>query len=170
LIVTDPLGDSIGLGFNTIPGADYDTTHDMSPPDGDKDDVVTMPDRLVGDYQIRVVAEPGGGGGVYSLGIRIDGSVMSMLADSEPTPPPGEVATLTYNAPWFMRGDVNGDWWINVTDVVYLINYLFLIPPGPAPIPLEAGDASCDGVTNVTDVVYLINYLFLVPPGPPPCS
>jgi len=169
LIVTDPLGDSIGLGFNTIPNADYDTTTDYDH-DGDKDDIITMPDRLVGDYQIRVVAEPGGGGGVYSLGIRIDGSAMTMLADSEPTPPPGEVATLTYNTPWFLRGDVNGDWNINVTDVVYLINYLFLIPPGPAPEPLETGDVNCDGAINVTDVVYLINYLFLVPPGPPPCS
>jgi hypothetical protein len=69
---------------------------------------------------------------------------------------------------YFMRGDVNDDGVINVTDVVYLINYLFLVPPGPAPIPSEAGDVNCDGVINVTDVVYLINFLFLVPPGPPP--
>jgi hypothetical protein len=68
----------------------------------------------------------------------------------------------------FIRGDVNGDGVINVTDVVYLINYLFLVPPGPPPVPLEAGDANCDGVINITDVVYLINFLFLVPPGPPP--
>jgi PKD repeat protein len=68
----------------------------------------------------------------------------------------------------FIYGDANGDGVINVTDVVYLINYLFLVPPGPAPIPPEAGDVNCDGVINVTDVVYLINYLFLVPPGPPP--
>jgi len=67
-----------------------------------------------------------------------------------------------------VRGDANGDGVINVTDVVYLIHYLFLVPPGPAPIPLEAGDVNCDGVINVTDVVYLINFLFLVPPGPPP--
>jgi hypothetical protein len=68
----------------------------------------------------------------------------------------------------WVRGDANGDGVINVTDVVYLINYLFLVPPGPPPIPLEAGDANCDGVINVTDVVYLINFLFLVPAGPPP--
>jgi outer membrane protein assembly factor BamB len=67
------------------------------------------------------------------------------------------------------RGDCNGDRVINVTDVVYLINYLFLVPPGPAPQPWAAGDVNCDGTINVTDVVYLINYLFLVPPGPPPC-
>jgi agmatine/peptidylarginine deiminase len=68
----------------------------------------------------------------------------------------------------YICGDANGDGVINVTDVVYLINYLFLVPPGPAPIPLEAGDVNCDGVINITDVVYLINFLFLVPPGPPP--
>jgi hypothetical protein len=68
----------------------------------------------------------------------------------------------------FLRGDVNGDGVINVTDIVYLINYKFLVPPGPPPIPLEAGDVNCDGVINVQDVVYLINYKFLVPPGPPP--
>jgi hypothetical protein len=78
--------------------------------------------------------------------------------------------TQAVNVYVYIRGDVNADGVINVTDVVYLINYLFLVPPGPAPVPQEAGDANCDGVINVTDVVYLINYLFLVPPGPPPCG
>jgi hypothetical protein len=73
-------------------------------------------------------------------------------------------------ATFVQRGDVNADGVINVTDVVYLINYKFLVPPGPPPIPWEAGDPNCDGVINVTDVVYLINYKFLVPPGPPPCD
>jgi hypothetical protein len=76
--------------------------------------------------------------------------------------------TLSFMVLTYLPGDANGDRAINVTDVVYLINYLFLVPPGPAPVPLEAGDANCDGVINVTDVVYLINYLFLIPPGPPP--
>jgi hypothetical protein len=168
LIVTDPIGDSIGIDFNTIPNADYDTTTDYDH-DGDKDDIITIPDRLVGDYLIRVVAEPGDTG-TYDLGIRIDGSSIMTLATDQPSPSSGEPDTFSYNAPLCVRGDPNGDWIINVTDVVYLINYLFLIPPGPAPILLGSGDANCDGVTNVTDVVYLINYLFLVPPGPPPCS
>jgi hypothetical protein len=68
----------------------------------------------------------------------------------------------------FLRGDANGDGVINVTDVVYLINYKFLVPPGPPPKPWEAGDVDCNGTINITDVVYLINFLFLDPPGPPP--
>jgi len=63
------------------------------------------------------------------------------------------------------RGDCNGDRVINVSDVVYLINYLFI--DGPAPVPLAVGDVNCDGVVNVNDVVYLINYLFIS--GPAPC-
>jgi hypothetical protein len=63
-----------------------------------------------------------------------------------------------------LRGDVNRDGVINISDVVYLINYLFI--GGPAPDPLALGDANCDGVVNGADVVYLINYLFIG--GPPP--
>jgi hypothetical protein len=61
-------------------------------------------------------------------------------------------------------GDANGDGVINVSDVVYLINYLFI--GGPAPEPLKQGDANGDGVINASDIVYLINYLFVG--GPPP--
>lgn len=66
--------------------------------------------------------------------------------------------------PAFMWGDANGDKKVTVSDVIYLINYLF--KGGPTPVPLEAGDANCDGKTTVSDVVYLINYLFKG--GPPP--
>jgi hypothetical protein len=162
LIVTDPQGDSIGLTFNTIPGATYDTTQDYNH-DGDKDDIVTISNRLVGDYMIRVVAEPGGGG-VYSLGVRIDGSNTVMLSTGHPCPSPDEVDTFFYNAPWYMAGDANGDWQVNSADAAYLINYLFV--GGPAPQPWQKGDVNCDGVINSADVSYLINYLFVS--GPPP--
>jgi hypothetical protein len=66
----------------------------------------------------------------------------------------------------YVRGDANGDGVIDIADVVYLINYLFI--DGPAPEPLEAGNANCDEVVDIADVVYLINYLFIG--GPPPCE
>ncbi len=56
-------------------------------------------------------------------------------------------------------GDANGDGQIDVGDVVFLINYLFL--GGSAPQPLSAGDVNGDCVVDIGDVVYLINYLFL---------
>ncbi|MCK4384650.1 MAG: dockerin type I repeat-containing protein [candidate division Zixibacteria bacterium] len=66
----------------------------------------------------------------------------------------------------YIRGDANGDLVVDIADVVYLINYLFI--DGPAPEPLKAGDANCDEVVDIADVVYLINYLFI--DGPPPCE
>jgi parallel beta-helix repeat protein len=63
------------------------------------------------------------------------------------------------------RGDVNQDGVINIADVIYLINYLFI--GGLAPSPLWIGDVNCDGAVDIGDVIYLINYLFCS--GPAPC-
>jgi hypothetical protein len=65
-------------------------------------------------------------------------------------------------------GDMQPDGVVNILDIVYLINYKFLIPPGPPPYSLVKADVNHDGVINVQDIVYLINYKFLVPPGPAP--
>lgn len=65
-------------------------------------------------------------------------------------------------------GDCNGDGVVNVSDVVFLSNYKFGSPPGPAPNPLCIADVDDDGMINISDIVWLINYLFLQPPGPPP--
>jgi hypothetical protein len=78
-----------------------------------------------------------------------------------------EVEYCVHISPWDYRGDVNGDGKINASDVVYLINYLFIGGPAPVPTVLE-GDVNCDGNVNASDVVWLINYLF-VPGSPPPC-
>ena len=77
---------------------------------------------------------------------------------------PGEGKLLRLEA--IYRGDANRDGVIDIADLLYLINYLFI--DGSAPEPLEAGDANCDEVVDVGDVVYLINYLFLGG-APPPC-
>jgi len=64
----------------------------------------------------------------------------------------------------YVKGDANGDGKVSVSDVVYLISYLF--KSGPAPNPMLAGDANHDRFVSVSDCVYLINYLFKG--GPPP--
>jgi len=59
----------------------------------------------------------------------------------------------------FYRGDVNKNGMLSVSDVIYLINYLF--KGGPEPIEfVDQGDVNCDEQVNVSDVVYIINYLF----------
>jgi len=165
LIVTDPKGDSIGLSFNTIPNATYDTTQNVGG-DEDKDDVVTIPNPLVGQYMVKVKAEPGADTGYYSLTIKLDNNEDKPLAQNFPIPPPDQVDTFTYTVNEYLRGDPNSDGKKTVSDVIYLINYLF--KGGPAPDPVSLGDANCDDKVTVSDVIYLINYLFKG--GDPPCS
>ncbi|MCC6963522.1 MAG: hypothetical protein IT585_09750, partial [candidate division Zixibacteria bacterium] len=55
-------------------------------------------------------------------------------------------------------GDASGEGAVNISDAVYLINYIFA--GGPAPNPLLAGDADCTGAVSISDAVYLINYIF----------
>lgn len=73
-------------------------------------------------------------------------------------------APLTVSAG--LRGDANGDSFVNVADAVYLINYVF--NAGPPPVSNYGGDANADGIPNVGDAVYLINYVFNGGPPPPP--
>ena len=62
------------------------------------------------------------------------------------------------------RGDANGDGQINVSDALYMLNYLFR--HGPPPVSFEAGDANCDNDHGALDVVFLLNYLFRFGPAP----
>ncbi len=73
--------------------------------------------------------------------------------------------TLSFMVLTYRCGDADGDGIIDVADIVYLINHLFI--EGSEPYPSEAGDANCDGILDIADVVHLINYLFI--DGPEPC-
>jgi len=65
----------------------------------------------------------------------------------------------------YICGDADGDQNINISDAVYLVNFIF--KGGPQPDPVEAGDVNLDGDLNIGDPVYLINYIFKG--GPAPC-
>jgi hypothetical protein len=69
----------------------------------------------------------------------------------------------------FKRGDTNGDGILNITDGVYVLNFLFL--GGKAPPCRKAADTDDSGILNITDGVYVLNFLFLggkAPPAPYP--
>ncbi len=63
-------------------------------------------------------------------------------------------------------GDANADQTVNITDAVYIVNFLFL--NGSEPVPFESGDVNCDSKINLTDAVYMITYVFQG--GHPPCD
>jgi len=63
-------------------------------------------------------------------------------------------------------GDANGDGVVNISDIVYEVNYLFR--GGPSPDPIECADVNCDGVEDLADLVCKINFLYRG--GPMPCD
>jgi uncharacterized protein (TIGR02145 family) len=78
--------------------------------------------------------------------------------------------TMTDSSAQYLCGDANADEIVNVSDAVYMINYVFIFG-SPAPDPLCTGDANYDSDVNVSDAVYLINYVFVFgsPPPVPNC-
>ena len=66
----------------------------------------------------------------------------------------------------FRHGDDDADGDLDVSDVIYEINFLF--KGGPRPKPPEVGDVNCDNDHSVSDVIYKINFLFKG--GPKPCN
>jgi hypothetical protein len=83
---------------------------------------------------------------------------------------PPNAAEIVYSfvttAGSYICGDANSDETVNVSDAVYIINYVFA--GGEPPDPLEAADANCDSTCNVSDAVYIINYVFTG--GNEPCD
>ena len=77
---------------------------------------------------------------------------------------PDILAAIQYS--FYLTGDVTGDGLINVSDVIFLVNYLY--KEGPAPSPVLLGDVNCDDEIDVGDVIYLVNYLYQGGTGP--CS
>jgi hypothetical protein len=65
----------------------------------------------------------------------------------------------------FRRGDADGTGIVNITDGIFILNFLFL--GGPTPLCLDSADANDDGLNNITDGIFVLNYLFLGGPTPP---
>jgi hypothetical protein len=74
--------------------------------------------------------------------------------------------TISFTVSTYFCGDSNGDLGVNISDAVYIINYVFI--GGEPPFTGTSGDANCDGVVNVSDAVWIINYVFIG--GNEPCD
>jgi len=66
--------------------------------------------------------------------------------------------TMSFSVRVFLCGDVNASGFVDIDDVVYMINYIFA--GGAVPAPEESGNCDCSGIADIDDVVYLITYIF----------
>ena len=67
-------------------------------------------------------------------------------------------------APTFVRGDANGDGFLDISDGIAVINYLFI---GRELDCLDAADVDDDEALLITDGVYLLDFLFRTGSAPP---
>ena len=61
--------------------------------------------------------------------------------------------------PQFVRGDSDDNGLLNLTDAVFILNFLFL--GGASPSCFEACDADNNGILQLTDGIFMLNFLFL---------
>ncbi len=67
-----------------------------------------------------------------------------------------------------LRGDMNCDGAVGISDMTYLVAYLF--SGGPEPCLLAHGDVNDDAAVNIADMTYMVDFLFLGGPAPLPCD
>jgi len=69
-----------------------------------------------------------------------------------------------------VRGNIDNDpeGAVDISDLIYLIGYMFT--DGPAPVCMESAniDGDAEGAVDISDLIYLIGYMFT--DGPPPVS
>ncbi len=72
--------------------------------------------------------------------------------------------------PRFVRGDANSDGNVNISDPIFILNFLFGSEdrPGPRPECMDAADADDQLNVNMNDPNFLLRFLFQGGPPPPP--
>ena len=66
-----------------------------------------------------------------------------------------------------MTGDVNQSGEITSADIIYVLNYIFIVGP-PAQPCAGSADVNCSGQVSAADVIYLVGHVFKG--GPEPCD
>ncbi|MBN1441464.1 MAG: lamin tail domain-containing protein [Planctomycetes bacterium] len=82
------------------------------------------------------------------------------------TPRAANVGEGCETEPEFLRGDSNSDCGVDLSDGVFILNYLFT--GGRTPSCFDAADTDDGGSLEITDAVRIFGYLFLG--GPPPAD
>jgi len=110
-----------------------------------------------------------GGGTMSSANFVLDGTIGQTVAG------PSSSASFALNSGFwqnfgtgadYLCGDVDDNGRVDITDAVFIVNYIFA--GGAAPDPMASGDVDCNARVDITDAVYLVNFIFAG--GTVPCA
>jgi len=146
----------------------------------------TRPDKVVVGFAyfpgILCAVTPGPMEPIYHLFLNIEGPYGNIYIDSTDMDPhiwlwddgvqnlnptfnyDGSTHVIHYGS--YFCGGANSDGMFNVSDAVFIINYIFC--GGAFPDPMEAADVNCDGTVNISDAVWIQNTIFYN--GNAPCD
>jgi hypothetical protein len=97
--------------------------------------------------------------GIYSLNATYPGIKASEWANADLNQVQSPVLNFALSSSTiYPYGDANSDRSVSVSDVVFMINYLF--KEGNQPQILNLADTNRDCRISVSDIIYLLNYLF----------
>ena len=96
---------------------------------------------------------------VWLFDEELDEDQILEILEGEPTemPPAGKQ---------FVRGDVDSSGDLNITDGIFVLNFLFAGTDGPQ--CEDAADADDSGTVNITDGIFILSFLFGGQAAPPP--
>ncbi len=86
------------------------------------------------------------------------------LADCDDPDCADEAACQVVQGPVFNRGDPDDNGAVQLTDGIFILNFLFL--GGSAPACFDSADADNNGAVQLTDGIFILNFLFLGGEGP----
>lgn len=117
---------------------------------------------MLGGEQLHWQVISGGGSRTSSGDLMLSGTVgqtSSSVVNSETVKlNQGYWQNFVNSSPQYICGDADGSGPVDLSDAVFLVNYVF--NGAPAPNPLASGDVDCSNQVDLSDVVYLIAYIF----------
>ena len=81
------------------------------------------------------------------------------LADCDDPDCEADAGCQVVKGPVFNRGDPDDNGSVQLTDGIFILNFLFI--GGAAPVCFDSADADNNGSVQLTDGIYLLNFLFL---------
>ena len=102
---------------------------------------------------------------LYSPNFSDLGSVFDVSFTATDASGGANVVTTTFKVLEFVRGDANSDNDLDMSDAMFLFNFLYR--DGQVPAVMDAADVNYDKDVNLIDALYLLNYFFRQGPPPP---